>query len=94
MTEDNKTFSFYLSKGTICCIVCNVLVNHVFACFVFICYLCNVGFKGSSEFMLYVATCPELNKTFGLVKCGKEISRDLWKKLNNSGFSAFQHTPC
>ena len=29
MTEDNKTFSFYLSNGTICCIVCNVLVNHV-----------------------------------------------------------------
>jgi hypothetical protein len=33
------------------------LVDRVFACFVFRCYLCNVGFKGSSEFMLYVASC-------------------------------------
>ena len=66
------------------------------ACFVFTCYLCNVGFKSSSECMLYVATCIEFNKTFGLwlVKCVKGISRNLWKKLNNSGLSAFEHTPC
>jgi hypothetical protein len=68
----------------------------MFACFVFRCYLCNVGFKSSSEFMLYVASCTEFNKTFGLwlVKYGKEISRDQWKMLNNSVFSAFEHTPC
>ena len=58
MTEDNKTFSFYLSKGTICCIVCKVFINRVmFAYFVFICYLCNVGFKSSSE--LIVDSCTE-----------------------------------
>jgi hypothetical protein len=27
-------------------------------------------------------------------KYGKEISRDQWKMLNNSVFSAFEHTPC
>ena len=76
------------------CIVCNVLVNHVCLHALFLDVICVMSVL--KEFMLYVATCSELNKTFGLwlVKCGKEISRDLWKKLNNSAFSAFEHTTC
>ena len=59
MPEDNKTFSFYLSKGTMLyCMKC-VSKSCMFACFVFICYLCNVGFKSSSELMLYVDSCTE-----------------------------------
>jgi len=36
------------------CIVCNVFVNRVFACLVFIYYLCYVGFKSS-----YVPNCTD-----------------------------------
>ena len=42
--------------------------------------------------MLYVATCIEFDNTFGLVKCGKEISRDLWKKVKRVHRSAHMNT--
>ena len=60
MTGKNKTFSFYLLKGTIYVvfIVCNVLVNHVclHAVFLYVSVL--------KEFMFYVASCTEFNNTF------------------------------
>ena len=50
----------FTSQTVLCSIVCNMFVNRVmFACFVFICYLCNVGFQSSSELMLYVASCTD-----------------------------------
>ena len=60
-----KLCSHFTCQLYYCCIVCNMFVNRVMlACFVFICYLCNVGFKSSSELMLiHVLT---LNKTFCL----------------------------
>ena len=64
MTEDNKTFSFYLSNVTtnVPCIVCNVFVNRV--CLHAYYYLCYVGFKSSSELMVYIPNVPTLNNTF------------------------------
>ena len=55
---------FHFTSQTVLCKLCSHFTVVMFACFVFICYLCNVGFKSSSELMLiHVLT---LNKTFCL----------------------------
>ena len=36
----------------------------MFACFVFVCYLCHVGFKSPLGRMLYVASCIEVKINF------------------------------
>ena len=61
MTEDNKTFSFYLSKGTICCIVCNMLVNHVCFHALFLYVICVMSVLNA--FQSLCCMLPNLNKT-------------------------------
>ena len=56
MTEDNKTFSFYLSKGTMLyCIVCNVLVNYVCLHALFLYVICAKSVLKALK--VYVVCC-------------------------------------
>jgi hypothetical protein len=56
-TEDNRHFHLTCQR-VLCCIVCNVFVNHVCLHAVFLYVIC-VGFKSSSAFMLYVVSCTD-----------------------------------
>ena len=70
MTEDNKTFSFYLSKGThhvLCCIACHVFVNRVclHALFRIVYVICVMSvLKALQSLCCMLLHVPIINKTF------------------------------
>ena len=63
MTEDNKTFSFYLSKGTMCCIVCNVFINRVCLHALYLYVICVMLVLKALQNLLLIHV-PNVNKTF------------------------------